>query len=125
MTDTFVDAKVQRIQAMLYAKASHEPQTRFNRLYKYLTRREWVRAATNHVLSNRGSRTAGIDGMTRASYQDVAKHEALVQTIQEELATQAYCPVAVRRTFIPKANGKKRPLGIPIWHSYCIPHTGC
>ncbi|MCK4470966.1 MAG: hypothetical protein KAW49_04190 [Anaerolineae bacterium] len=34
MTETIVDGKVQRIQAMLYAKASNEPETRFKRLYK-------------------------------------------------------------------------------------------
>ena len=59
MMDTNVDGKVQRIQAMLYAKASNEPETRFKRLYKYLTRREWIEAAVTDVLRNRGSRTAG------------------------------------------------------------------
>ena len=38
MTDTFIDGKVQRIQAMLYAKASNEPEVQFKRLYKYLTK---------------------------------------------------------------------------------------
>ena len=113
MMDTNVDGKVQRIQAMLYAKASNEPETRFKRLYKYLTRREWVEAAITDVLRNRGSRTAGVDRRTRNSYQDETEHAMLVNSILEELAAQTYLPEPVRRVYIPKANGKKRPLGIP------------
>ena len=52
MMDTFVDGKVQRIQAMLYAKAGNEPETRFKRLYKYMTRTEWVEAAIDKILRN-------------------------------------------------------------------------
>ena len=113
MTDTNVDSKVQRTQAMLYAKASEEPETRFKRLYKYLTRREWVQAAVTDVLRNRGSRTAGIDGMTRNDYKDEGERNMLIHSILDELAAQAYRPSPVRRVYIPKANGKKRPLGIP------------
>jgi len=50
MMDTNIDSKVQRIQTMLYVKASQKPETRFRRLYKYLTRQEWVLAATEKVL---------------------------------------------------------------------------
>lgn len=110
--DTNVDGKVQRIQAMFYAKASNEPETRFKRLYKYLTRREWVEAAVTEVLRNRGSRTPGTDGKTRKDYQDEGDRLRLMNTILEELSNQTYRPEPVRRTYIPKANGKKRPLGI-------------
>ena len=113
MTDTFVDGEVQRIQAMLYAKASNEPETRFKRLYKYLTRPEWVEAAIDRVLRNRGSRTAGIDGKTRSAYLDEDKRAELAKSISDELETQMYSPQPVRRVYIPKPNGKKRPLGIP------------
>jgi group II intron reverse transcriptase/maturase len=113
MMDTNVDGKVQRLQAMLYAKASNEPDLRFKRLYKYLTHREWVEAAVKEVLRNRGSRTAGVDRKTRSSYQDETEREMLVASIQGELASCTYHPEPVRRVYIPKANGKKRPLGIP------------
>jgi RNA-directed DNA polymerase len=112
--DTNVDGKVQRIQAMLYAKASKEPETRFERLYKYLTRPEWVEAAVDKILRNRGSRTAGIDGKTRGAYLDQDERAKLLQSILEEMRTDTYHPRPVRRVYIPKANGKKRPLGIPI-----------
>ena len=64
MMDTSIDGKVQRTQAMLYAKASNEPEVRFKHLYKYFTRIEWVETAIAKTLRNRGSRTAGIDGKT-------------------------------------------------------------
>lgn len=112
MMDTGVDGKVQRIQAMLYAKASHEPEVRFKRLYKYLTRREWAEVATDKVLRNRGSRTAGIDGKTRNDYQEEDEREALVISIMDELKAQAHQPQPVRRVYIDKSNGGKRPLGI-------------
>jgi group II intron reverse transcriptase/maturase len=113
MMDTNVDGKVQRTQSMLYAKASKEPETRFKRLYKYLTRREWVQAAVTDVLRNRGSRTAGIDGKTRNDYEDEGERNMLIQSILDELVVHTYRPSAVRRVYIPKADGKKRPLGIP------------
>ena len=112
MMDTTIDGKVQRTQAMLYAKASNEPETRFKRLYKYLTRREWAEAAVTEVLRNRGSRTAGIDGKTRNDYKDEGERAVLVNSILETLATQTYSPEPARRVYIRKANGKQRPLGI-------------
>ena len=111
--DTNIDGKVQRIQAMLYVKASQEPETRFRRLYMYLVRQEWVVTALAKVLSNRGSRTAGIDGKTRSDYQNEEDRVALANKIISELDAGTYKPNPVRRTYIPKANGKKRPLGIP------------
>jgi RNA-directed DNA polymerase len=111
--DTNVDGKVQRVQAMLYAKASNEPDTRFKRLYKYLTRPEWVEAAVDKILRNRGSRTAGVDGKTRSAYLDEDERAQLVQSILDEFRMETYNPQPARRVYIPKPNGKKRPLGIP------------
>lgn len=111
--DTSVDGKVQRVQTMLYAKASEEPETWFKRLYKYLTRAEWMEAAADKVIRSRGSRTAGVDGKTRSHYLREKDRWDLVTSLVEELKTQSYQPQPVRRTYIDKANGKKRPLGIP------------
>lgn len=111
--DTNVDGKVQRVQAMLYAKASNEPETRFERLYKYLTRPEWVETAIDKILRNRGSHTAGVDGKTRSAYLDEDERAKLVQSILEEIRMETYNPQPARRVYIPKPNGRKRPLGIP------------
>lgn len=112
MADTSIDGKVQRIQVMLYAKASNEPQIQFKRLYKYLTRAEWVETAMDRTLRNRGSRTAGIDGKMRSDYLEKDEQTKLTNLILDELRTQTYQPDPVRQTYIPKVNGKKRPLGI-------------
>lgn len=113
MMETGIDGKVQRIQTMLYAKARNESETRFKRLYKYLTRDEWARMAVDSILRKRGSRTAGIDGKTRSDYLEENKRTQLILSIVEELQMQTYQPQPVRRVYIEKANGKLRPLGIP------------
>ena len=112
MMDTFIDGQVQRLQAMLYAKARYEPETRFKHLYKYLTKRHWVEAALQQVCRNRGSRTPGIDGVTRCDVARGPERERLITGIIEEIRTQTYRPQPTRRIYIPKSNGKWRPLGI-------------
>jgi RNA-directed DNA polymerase len=112
MLDTFMDGEVQRVQAMLYAKAKAEPLTRFTNLYKYLPRHLWIDAALTRVLRNKGSRTAGIDGVTRGDLLDGDERLRLITTLHRELQTQTYRPQPARRVYIPKPNGKKRPLGI-------------
>jgi RNA-directed DNA polymerase len=62
--------------------------------------------AVRRVTENTGKRTAGIDGQTWTTAQD--KEEAV-----NELKLKGYKAASVRRIYIPKANGKKRPLGIP------------
>jgi len=74
---------------------------------------ENIRLAYRHIKRNTGSKTAGYDGLT---IEDIKKLSVLevVSTIQQMF--EHYRPQAVRRVFIPKANGKTRPLGIPtIW----------
>src|SRR3989304_6730354 len=111
MTD--VDSEVLRIQQMLYAQARANTDRRFKRLYKYITRPEWVSLAVDRVLLNRGSRTAGVDGKARKHYLTDEARRRLAESIMTELAAETYAPRPVRRVYIPKANGQKRPLGIP------------
>jgi RNA-directed DNA polymerase len=62
---------------------------------------------------NSGRKTPGIDGVVSISNED---RENLVQ---DGLSLNGYIPSPVRRVFIPKANGKMRPLGIPTCAAYC------
>jgi RNA-directed DNA polymerase len=110
---THIDSEVLRIQQMLYAQARADTDRRFKRLYKYITHPEWVFLAVDSVLLNRGSRTAGVDGMTRKHYLADEVRGRLAESIMSELADETYAPRPVRRVYIPKANGQKRPLGIP------------
>jgi group II intron reverse transcriptase/maturase len=101
--------KTQRSLAM---KAKHNPTHQFDHLYRLICHQEWIRAALDRVLANLGARTAGIDGMTKKAFVTESARVALVEELQLELRQKQFCPVPVRRVYIPKANGKTRPLGI-------------
>ena len=101
-----------KTQRSLALKATHNPTHKFDHLYRLICQEEWIHKALSLVLSNKGARTAGIDGATRATYDSPEAYIALIREIQQELREKRFRPVPVRRVQIPKANGKKRPLGI-------------
>ena len=95
----------------LYAQSANGQN--FYGLLDLMQSDENIRLAYRNIKRNTGSKTAGFDGLT---IEDLKKLSVLevVSTIQQMF--EHYRPQAVRRVFIPKANGKKRPLGIPtIW----------
>jgi RNA-directed DNA polymerase len=69
---------------------------------------EWMREA---YLRTRKDRATGIDGMTAADYE--ANLEANLRDLLERIKSGRYHAPPVRRTYIPKADGSQRPLGIP------------
>lgn len=95
--------------------ARRDPGKRFTGLWKDITSRVWLTEAWDTIRTNRGSRTAGIDHETG---DDIDAER--IRRLSERLRTGAYRPKPVRRVYIPKGNGKLRPLGIPICRSYCI-----
>ena len=79
----------------------------FNRLYDIITSRENILLAFRTIKTNKGSKTAGADGRTIDDFKEFSEEE-LVSFIQKRLLN--YQPMKVRRVFIPKPNGDKRPL---------------
>lgn len=102
-----------KIQQELAQRTLAEPEYRHKRLYRLVCDAGWLRAGLDAALSNKGSRTPGIDGITKAMIEAQADgREKLVQYLREELLDRDYRPQPVVRKYIPKTNGKLRPLGI-------------
>ena len=80
----------------------------FTRLYRYLLREDIYYAAYQKLYANRGATTKGINNDTADGFS-----EKYVQTLIQELKEGTYRANPVRREYIPKKNGKMRPLGIP------------
>jgi len=79
----------------------------FTRLYRYLLRADLYYTAYQNLYSNKGAATKGVSDDTADGFS-----EDKIQKIIKSLADETYMPSPVRRTYIEKSNGKKRPLGI-------------
>lgn len=104
--------KLFTLRQKLYRKAKREPTFRFYTLYGLIARLDVLEAAWALVAANDGA--PGVDGVTIAALKTSPNGvQQLVQQLQQELQTKQYRPQAVRRVYIPKPDGKQRPLGIP------------
>jgi RNA-directed DNA polymerase len=100
------------MQRKLSQWATDDPTKRFVDLYSLLCNEIWLRAAANDTLRNKGSKTAGIDAMTRSNFR--GDYDGNIHSLRERLKARTFEPMPVRRVYIPKPNSKKkRPLGIP------------
>jgi RNA-directed DNA polymerase len=104
--------EIAAIQKSLATKAQAQPTHRFKDLYRYVREVNWLESARSAILSNDGAHTPGIDGI-KGQDLPVSEWLALLNQTVEDLRAGMYCPLPVKRVYIPKANGKLRPLGMP------------
>jgi RNA-directed DNA polymerase len=100
---------VQKLQTALHAKAKAEPGYRFYALYDKISREDILAHAYAQCRANKGA--PGVDGQDFEAV-DAYGVERWLGELAQALRKETYRPDPIRRVFIPKANGKLRPLGI-------------
>jgi RNA-directed DNA polymerase len=101
---------VERLQRHLGAAAKRDAGRRFHALFDRIWRSDVLEKAWDRVKRNKGA--AGVDAETIASIRALGE-ESFLNDLSKTLRAGKYRPQAVRRHWIPKANGGRRPLGIP------------
>jgi RNA-directed DNA polymerase len=103
-------ASVQKLQTALHVKAKESPSFRFYALYDKVHRKDILAFAYECCKANGGA--AGVDGQ---KFEDIESQgvEQWLDELAQELKSRTYQPMPVRRVYIPKPDGKQRPLGIP------------
>ena len=101
---------VQKLQTALHAKAKESPNLRFHALYDKVYRKDVLAYAYERCKANGGA--AGVDSQTFENIEAYGR-ERWLDELTQELKSRIYQPQPVRRVYIPKPDGKQRPLGIP------------
>jgi group II intron reverse transcriptase/maturase len=103
-------ASVQKLQTALHDKAKESPNFRFYALYDKVYRKDVLAFAHACCKANGGA--AGVDNQT---FEDIETYgvERWLDELAQELKSRTYQPLPVRRVYIPKPDGKQRPLGVP------------
>ena len=102
---------ISEMQRKLATWAATDPSLRIQRLLRLITQPEWLAEAARITLSSKGAHTPGVDGVNKTMLQ--ARLAVELQILRDELLSGHYQPLPARRVYIPKSNGKLRPLGIP------------
>lgn len=102
---------ISEMQSKLATWSSADKERKFDRLLRMIANRSWLQEAARVTLASSGAKTPGIDGIDKQAMACDLQYQ--LDTIRAELLAGSYQPQPARRVYIPKANGKQRPLGIP------------
>ena len=101
---------LEMLQSRLYQAAKADRKRRFHTLHDKICRMDILREAWKHVAKNKGA--PGIDGGTIEAIEKTGVDNFL-EELRRELVEESYRVQCVKRVYIPKPDGEKRPLGIP------------
>ncbi len=104
------ERRVHEMQSKLHQWASSDPARQFDDLYNLVYDPAFLVVAWNRVKTNKGARSAGIDGIAPRS---ITAEGEFLAGIRDDLKTRRFLPTRVREKTIPKADGNVRRLGIP------------
>jgi RNA-directed DNA polymerase len=107
------EQRVLHFQRKLHDWASVDAERRFCDLWNLVCDPATSLVAWSRVSANRGSRTAGVDSMTRHRVEQQLGAERFLRGLRDELKERQFRPAPVRERQIPKRDGNKRRLGIP------------
>ncbi len=99
--------KAEIVLAILRKQSKQSKDYEFSRLYRNLFNQDFYMLAYNNLYAKEGNMTAGTDGKTIDGF-----NISLVERIITRIKNETYYPQPSRRTYIPKKNGKLRPLAI-------------
>jgi RNA-directed DNA polymerase len=113
------ERRVLGIQTKLHRWASDGPHRRFDDLYNLVCDPAFLLVAWDRVRTNKGARSAGVDGYTAYSIEAGQGVEVFLDRLRDALKDRSFLPLPVRERMIPKPGGKKRRLGIATEAAYC------
>ena len=99
------------MQRKLATWTATDKARKVDRLLRLISHPDWLAQAAKITLSAKGANTPGVDGVTKTHLPQ--KLDVYLDQIKADLLMGNYQPLPARRIYIPKANGKQRPLGIP------------
>ncbi len=102
---------ISEMQSKLARWSLEDKERKFDRLLRVITNRSWLQEAAHVTLASSGAKTPGVDNIDKRAMERNLQHQ--LEMIRCELLAGNYQPQPARRVYIPKANGKQRPLGIP------------
>lgn len=105
-------SQVQKIQTKLHQWTTDDSDRRFDDLWNLVYDPAVLVYAWQRVRSNRGSRSAGVDGETAYYISAVRGEQAFLSELRDDLKARRFQPVPVREVMIPKPGGNRRRLGI-------------
>jgi len=104
--------KIRELQDKLYLAAKTNPKRKFGVLYDKVYREDILLMAYKQVRANKGAH--GIDQQTFEDIENKVGISEFLANVRQRLIDKEYKPKPVRRVYIPKPDGSKRPLGIPV-----------